>query len=155
MTCAPSPARARRIRDPSCWAGGRMRDSHQVCWRTPPQPGTWASPATRSMSELPCEPHLSHLQTPEAPSCRRQAPMGPAQRRAHLPRPSSGPGVRGPSAHPRIHHTVQEQERAPALQGQTRPPSGVGEPHTRPTLRARPSWTQKRGRGRGLQSWLP
>ena len=37
----------------------------------------------------------------------------------------------------------------------TRPPRGVGAPHTRPTLRARPSWTQKHGRGRGLQSWLP
>lgn len=30
-----------------------------------------------------------------------------------------------------------------------------GAPHTRPTLRARPSWTQRCGRGSGLQFWLP
>lgn len=65
------------------------------------------------------------------------------------------PGVRGPSAHPRIHHTVQEQERGPCPPRTDPSTQWCGGAHTRPTPRARPSWTQKRGRGRGLQSWLP
>lgn len=122
-----------------------MRDSHQVCWRTPPQPGTWASPATRSVSEPPCEPHLGHLQTPEAPSCRRQAPMGPAPRSAHLLRPSWGPGVRGPSAHPHVHHTVQEDPSSPWCGGTAHQAHPQGQ-----AILDSETWT-----GRGLQSWLP
>lgn len=48
-----------------------------MCWRTLPQPGAWASPATRSTSEPPCAPHLGHPQTPEAPSCGWQSLLPP------------------------------------------------------------------------------
>ena len=128
MTCAPSPAQARRAEAPT-------RPS-MLGWQADagltPDVLENPSPATRSTSEPPREPHLGHLQTPEAPSCGQQAlpPLRDQLHGAPTCRIQAGDQVSGvlPLTHTFITPCKSGEGPLPPKEGPVRPAVWVASP---------------------------